>query len=267
MKFSQNILLIFLIAFSGFAFSQIPQKPNPPRLVNDFAGALERNDLENLERKLVAFNDTTGTQILIAIVNDLGDYDAASFAFELGEKWGVGNKGFDNGIVVLVKPFGNKNQRKAFIATGYGLEGIIPDATSKSIVENEMIPYFKNNDFYGGLDNATNVLMGLSSKEFAAADYVAKSKKYPIRFLPLLIIIFVIYNLASLMNKSKKQTHTAGHTGSLMQNILIARGINQMHRGKYGSFTSGSGGFGGGGGGFGGFGGGSFGGGGAGGSW
>jgi len=124
-----SILLILLIISQITGYGQtIPARPDPPRLVNDFANILTEAQINQLENKLVYFNDTTSTQIAIVIVNSLDGYDKASYAYEIGEKWGVGQQGFNNGIVILLKPKTESESGEVFIATGYGLEGAIPDA-------------------------------------------------------------------------------------------------------------------------------------------
>ena len=263
-----QLFLVFLVPFSFTVFSQegIPQRPNPPRLVNDFAEVLSPAEEQELESKLVAFDDSTGTQVVIITINDLGGYDKAEFTYTLGEKWGVGQKGFDNGVVIMVKPTGGQGQRHTFIAPGYGLEGVIPDATANRIVENEMIPEFKNANYYQGLHKATDIIMALANKDFAAADYNKKQQSPPkfLAFIPLLIIIFFFV----LITFAKKRHQNIGHNTSLWTLLFLMSSAGRSHSGSYGNFQSGSGSFrGSGGGGFGGFGGDSFGGGGAGGSW
>ena len=121
----------------------LDQKPvQDLELVQDYADILTDAEEQGLRQALLAFEDSTSTQILIVTVNDLCGYDKAEFTYTLGEKWGVGQDGKDNGIVIMVKPHGGKGQRHTFIAPGYGLEGVLPDAIAKRIVENEMIPNF-----------------------------------------------------------------------------------------------------------------------------
>src|SRR6056297_4342191 len=99
-------LIVLTMALLGFIFinAQIHERPSPPKLVNDFAGILEQNEYNNLEKSLEQFARETSTQILVVTVQDLQGFDPGDFAFRLGEKWGVGQKGKDNGIVVLLKP-------------------------------------------------------------------------------------------------------------------------------------------------------------------
>ena len=150
----KKILITLLAIFSLTAVlnAQIPERPNPPRLVNDFAGVLSKNEFSNLEETLESFARQTSTQIVVVTVADFDGQDKAEYAFDLGEKWGVGQKGKDNGIVVLLKPKTGNSRGEVFVASGYGLEGVLPDAIiNRDVVDNEMIPRFKQNDYYGGL--------------------------------------------------------------------------------------------------------------------
>jgi len=260
--------VLFVLMFTSIFGQSIPTRPSPPRLVNDFANILSEKEVRALETKLVRFNDTTSNQITIITVKSLGDYTPSMFATEIGLQWKVGQKGFDNGIVLLVKPKMSSSDRgKAFIAVGYGLEPAIPDAISKRIVDNEMIPYFKQGDYYGGINQATNVLMKFAAGEISADGYGKKSETPAIFSLFPFIIIFIII---LLIRRGGGKSHGIGgrSSGSSLWTALLLGSMmsNSSGSGSWGSFSGGSSGFGGGGG-FGGFGGGSFGGGGAGGSW
>jgi uncharacterized protein len=249
------VALVLINAAIGFAQEGIPEPPNPPRLVNDFANLLSSEELQSLESKLVAFNDSTSVQIAVVIVPTLGGYEKADYAQQLGQKWGVGGSKFNNGIVILVKPKTASENGEAFIATGYGVEGSIPDATASDIVNNEMIPYFKQNDYYGGINAATDVLMALVKGEFKADSY-SKKKKGSSAFIIIIIVIVIVILISR--NNNHHNINRSGSGGALFLPWLLMGGGGSGRSGGFG---------GGGGGGFGGFGGGSFGGGGAGGSW
>jgi len=263
-------LVLFVLMFTSTFGQSVPARPNPPQLVNDFANILSAKEVRALEAKLVRFNDTTSNQITVVTVKSLGDYTPSMFATEIGLQWSVGQKGFDNGIVLLVKPKMNSRDRgKAYIAVGYGLEPVIPDAIAKRIVDNEMIPFFKQGDYYGGINQATNVLMQFAAGEISAEGYGNKSETPAIFSLFPFIIIFIII---IIIRKSNGGSHGIGGRSSnsgLWTALLLGSMMNNNSgSGSWGGFSGGSSGFGGGGGGgFGGFGGGSFGGGGAGGSW
>ena len=258
-NYTKTLLLFAVIILqSGISFAQggIPAAPNPPRLVNDFANILSQDQLQSLESKLVAFNDSTSVQIAVVIVPSLDGYEKADYAQQLGAKWGVGGSKFNNGFVILVKPKTSSERGEAFIATGYGVEQFVPDATSYDIVNNEMIPHFKQNDYYGGINAATDVIIALVKGEYKADSYGKSKKGAPIGFIIVIIIIIII--LISRNNNNGRTINRSGSAGMLFFPWMMGGGGG----------SSGGGGFGGGGGGgFGGFGGGGFGGGGAGGSW
>jgi len=261
------VFLLALIPGTGNA-QDFPEKPVPPRLVNDFTGMLRDNEIAALEHKLVAFNDSTSTQIAIVIVSDLNGYDRADYAQRLGEKWGIGQKGFDNGLLILVKEKTNTSDGQVFIAQGYGLEGAIPDVTCGEIVDYEILPAFRRGDFYEGLDKATDMLMSLARGEFPA-DKIGKSgKKDSGGIAPFIIIIIIIIIIMFMRSGgSKNQRHISDKGLPLWLLLSMLNSGRGSHKGSWGGFSGGGGLGGSGGGGFGGFGGGSFGGGGAGGSW
>ncbi|MBK7173876.1 MAG: TPM domain-containing protein [Bacteroidales bacterium] len=259
-----NLFIAFLIAIlcqvNLSAQDAIPEVPNPPRLVNDFAGILSSDQVASLEQKLVAFNDTTSTQIAVVIMESLSGYDPSDFAQRLGAKWGVGGAKFNNGFVILVKPKTASEKGEAFIASGYGVEGNVPDATAWDIVNNEMIPYFRQNDYYGGINAAVETLFKFTSGEFKASSY-GKSKGGSGIIVAIILFILAFFFFTKGRNN---RNINRGSTSSMLWPFLFGASSG----GNWGNFSGGSGGFGGGGGGgFGGFGGGGFGGGGAGGSW
>jgi uncharacterized protein len=267
----QILSLLFLAIFAVSVFAQdIPERPNPPRLVNDLANVLSDQEEQMLENELVQFNDQTSTQICIVTLPSLNGQEISELSFQIGEKWGVGQKGKNNGVVVVFKPKTANEKGAVFVAVGYGLEPVIPDAiANREVVDHAMIPHFRENDIYGGLLEGSKVLMGLASGEFTAADYQKKvggKKDKDKGGSAFFIIILVFIIIISIFRGGRGGHYNSG--GSLP--FWLAMGLLSSNRGSgsWGGFSGGSGGFGGGGGGsFGGFGGGSFGGGGAGGSW
>jgi len=261
-------LALLWVGIAGLQAQDIPNRPTPPRLVNDLAGILSASQVQYLENKLRHFHDTTSNQIVVLTVKSLNGYDKADFAYRVGEKWGVGQKKFDNGVVLLVKPkYSNRDRGQAYIAVGYGLEPAIPDAISRRIVDNEMIPYFKNGDYFSGIDKAINILMQLAAGEISAEGYNKATKGSPLTAILPFLIFFLIFILIrksgggrnTMSNRGSSSFWTGMFLGSMM-------GGGHSSSGFGGGSSFGGGGFGGGSS-FGGFGGGSFGGGGAGGSW
>lgn len=269
----KKILLLGLILIIGFwAYTNdLPKRPNPPTLVTDYANVFTANERARLESKLVEFFASTSTQIAVVTVKDLADNEIADYAFKLGEAWGIGDEKFNNGVLLLIKPKTSTGKGEVFIAVGYGLEGVVPDATAKQIVANELIPRFKENDMYGGVESATTVLIELTKGEYNHQQY-AQNVQSGQGFNPFLLFILIFFVFPILFGRKRKSFYSAGGRSTLP--FLVALGMlggsRRNHSGLFNDFSSGSGSFGGGGksfGSFGGFGGGGFGGGGAGGSW
>ena len=249
------ILACFIAVLAAFGFESpaqdFPAAPNPPRLVNDFANMLTEAEAQALESKLVAFDDSTSSQIAIVTVNTINGYDVSDYAFRLAEDWGIGQQGKNNGILILVA----LDDRKMFIATGYGVEASVPDVVAFRIVDRILKPNFRNEDYYQGLDEATNRLMGLISGEFEAEP--EESGKSGFMFFMILLLFIVVIIIISRRGGGKGGNR--GRGGGFFPPI-VTLGNPYRSGSSWGDFS-------GGGGSFGGFGGGSFGGGGAGGSW
>ncbi|MBS1731929.1 MAG: TPM domain-containing protein [Bacteroidetes bacterium] len=250
-------LLLFVFSISVSA-QNLPAKPNPPKLVNDFTNTLTHDQQESLERKLVAFDDSTSTQVAVVIIASLDGYDVSEYNTALGRAWGVGGKEFSNGVILLIA----KNDRKLNIATGYGVEGALPDITCKHIIDEVIVPNLKEQDYYRGIDEGTDAII-----KAVQGEYKVPRKKMPggsSGFVVIIIIILIFLFLAS---------RGGGRNGGFMsrrgyRSIIGQMLINEMlNSGRGGGGGGWSGGGSSGGGGFGGFGGGSFGGGGASGSW
>ena len=252
------------------AMAQVPPRPDPPRLVNDLAGILTPQQEQWLEDSLARFDRRTSNQVAVVILADLGDMDPAEMAYEIGEQWQVGTSEDNNGVVILVKPKTTSSRGQAFIATGYGLEGALPDATCKMIVEREMIPHFKQNDYFGGIVAAVGVVCPIAAGEYSKERYEEDGGGAVAGLLALGVALFMFFIIVVVMRKSGGNNGNRGDgfggTGTFGPGGIFLGGLPFGHiggSGRSGGFDSG--GFGGGG--FGGFGGGSFGGGGAGGSW
>ncbi|MDX1285105.1 MAG: TPM domain-containing protein, partial [Draconibacterium sp.] len=255
--------IIFILVLTGIIsqlFAEIPERPVPPRLVNDFASVLSENEYNQMESHLEKFARETSTQIVVVTLGDLEGYDPADFAQRLGEKWGVGQKGKDNGLVVLLKPKTNDSRGQIYISTGYGLEAVLPDIiVNREIVENEMIPRFKENDYYGGLAAGINVMMEITRGEYTAEHYKQSVNSGGGGFSIFGILLFIA--IISIFGRGRRRRfYSPGRSLPFWLAMGMMSGGSRGSSGSFGNFSSGSGSFGG----FGGFGGGSFGGGGAG---
>lgn len=251
-----HLLLALILLVPALSLAQdLPPRPSPPRLVNDLADLLSPEEEAALERKLVAYDDSTSTQFLIITLPDLGGWDIAEFSFAIGDAWGVGQEKIDNGLVITV----SRDDRKVFMATGRGLEGPLPDVLCKRIVDQIMVPAFREGGFHAGIDRAVDAAILTIGGEFVQ-ELQDDGGGGPLPIGPIIILILVIAIIIAISAKNSGGGHGQIGRGGWGGGPVIWGG------GHWGS--SGGGGFGGGGGGgFGGFGGGSFGGGGAGGGW
>jgi len=260
-KLIRSSILTLLLAMFWFAApaqddKDLPAQPNPPMLVNDMAHVMSTDQVASLEAKLVGYAQSTSTQIAVVTVQDIGDYDVADYTVRLFNKWGVGQKDKNNGIMLLAAI----NNHKIHISTGGGVQGDLTDALCGRIIRNEITPSFKGGDYYQGFSKGADSIIAATKGEYVGAPQQPQGNRVP----PVVIILIIvgIYFILWLINRNR------GGSGTYMS----GRGFGAFGAGWFlGGGGFGGGGFGGGGdsggGGFGGFGGGGSDGGGASGSW
>lgn len=259
-----KVLFIFIATLLSFSFSyaqyDIPEKPGFQTSVYDYYNLLSGPEKSSLEQKLIKYSDTTSTQIVIAIISSTEGENINYLGAQWGEKWGIGQAKEDNGILILLA----RDDRRIAINTGKGIEYLLTDALSKRIIERDIIPYFKQNDYYGGLNRGCDAIFEVLTGEYKGSRKSSNKNEFPIGFIFILIFIIVLIAIS----KNKRGGGKGGNRRNRSDGIDILEAIILSNLGR-GSYRKGSsGGFGSGGGGFGGgFGGGSFGGGGASGSW
>lgn len=268
-RISVKFLFIFTITLLSFSFSyaqyDIPEKPDFQTSVYDYYKLLSSSEKSSLEQKLVKYSDTTSTQIVIAIISSTKGENINYLGAQWGEKWGIGQAKEDNGILILLA----REDRRIAINTGKGIEYLLTDALSKRIIERDIIPYFKQNDYYGGLNRGSDAVFEVLTGEYKGTRKSSNKNEFPIGF----IFIFIFIILLIVISKNKRGGGNRGNRGNRSDGIDILEAIilSNIGRGSYRKGASGGFGSGGGwssGGGFGGgFGGGSFGGGGASGGW
>lgn len=221
----------------------IKTPPSPPQLVNDYTPTLTLDQRQALEQKLVQLDNATSTQIVVVIVPSLDGYDVADAATELGRSWGVGGKK-NNGVVLLICV--DKNNRKLNISPGYGLEGGLTDITASHIIQDVIVPNFKGEDYYRGIDEGTDAIIKAVKGVYSSPRDTRSGGGGGGKII-FLVIIVIFLLLAG-----------RGGGGGIIGPMILGSLLGGGRGGGGGS---------GGGGGFGGFGGGSFGGGGSSGSW
>lgn len=141
-----QVVLAALLLYSAPATAQVPVPPLKAR-VTDLTGTLTADQRAALEKKLAAFEARKGGQVAVLLVPTTQPETVEQFATRVFDQWKLGRKGVDDGALLLVA----KDDRKLRIEVGYGLEGVIPDAVAKRIIEEEIVPRFKQDDFYGGI--------------------------------------------------------------------------------------------------------------------
>jgi len=190
--FKKILFILGILLCGGMAFAQnFPPKSNT--LVTDFTNTLSAEDKQRLENKLVAFDDSSSTQIAVVIIKSVGDYDINEYGQGLGRNWGIGQKGKNNGILVLVA----MADHKMTIQTGYGAEGALPDAIAYQIRTQDINPRFKAGDYYGGLDVGTDDIIKYTKGEYKADPNYNKQKHQkssggPIGFIVIIVIVILI---------------------------------------------------------------------------
>ena len=250
-KILYSLLVLMLFGIGALA-QNFPEKPTT--LVSDYTNTLSAGETAALEQKLVAFADSTSSQIAVVLVPTLEGYDVADYAVRLADKWGIGQDKKNNGVILLV----SIGDRKMSIQTGYGMEGALPDAIARRIIENSIKPAFKQGAYYQGLDAGTNDIIAYTKGEYKNdAPKRGKTKSFPLVFILVFILIFIAIARKSGGGGNGQVIGGRGTAGAFWW--LLASGGGGSSGGGFGGGSDS--------GGFGGFGGGSFGGGGASGSW
>lgn len=264
--YSLLTLVLLLCGGTAFADYKLPEQQNPPRLVNDYAHVLSAGEVQQLEQKLRDFDAKTSTQISIVTIATLGDYDISDYGLALFNKWGIGQASKKNGVLLLAAI----QDRKVTIRVGKGLEGVLTDAKSGTIIRNEIVPAFRDQRYFDGFSNAADAIIATTKGEYTSEGHV-KHKKIPGAAI-ILAIVFILFIIKMMGGggggggRGRYLSRRGGGVGNFATGWLIG---SLLSGGSRGSGWGGGGGDWGGGGGsdWGGFGGGSSGGGGASGSW
>lgn len=260
--FFRYFLFVALLCLSWQGGAQSRWCPEPTnKLVNDYGNVLSDHQLQRLEHRLVAFDDSTSNQILVVITPSLHDCEIMDLGTRIGTEWGVGQKDLKNGVVILIKSKQNDDDYgDVAILPGYGLEGALPDVFCKRIIDDKMVPSLAEGDYYKALVDALDIIEPVCRGEYSFERYEKDDRRGALAALGVFIILIVVAVVIGTRYNKKHPNNGGNHFGG---GDGFSRGGGPIFWG--GMPRGGSGGFGGGfsGGGFGGFGGGSFGGGGA----
>ncbi len=243
-----SVLLLTVLVGTLPLHAQLQYPPKPAARVNDYGHLFSREERQALENKLIAWEAATSNQLFIATFESLKGEDLNQISISIAEAWQPGQADRNNGVLITVFML----DRKSRIEVGYGLEGVLPDAIVNDIRLNLMNPYFRAEQYYGGLSKAIDGIVAAVDGEYAA---VAKPKRRPSRHRGggggggLMFIMVMLF----LMLGGRKGGGRRGR-GVLPALFLMSMMGGGRHGGMggFGSGGFGGGGFGGGGGGFGG---------------
>jgi uncharacterized protein len=230
-----GVLFFMLMLVPAVIYSQ-PQVPILQQRVTDFTNTLSYNEWRILESRLKQFEDSTSTQIAIVFMNSMEGADIFDYSMKVFDENRIGSRSKNNGVLIVVA----KNDHKIRITTGYGLEGVLTDALTTQIVEREIKPYFKANNFYAGLSAGVSAIMSATAGEYKVQ---SRGKNAPMISVILVMIFFGVMGAFVLPFLAGRRRFVIGSRGS-----IYGSGWGWPYGGSSGGSGFGGGSFGGGGG-------------------
>jgi uncharacterized protein len=215
----KRMLLIFVLAVvcGGAARAAEVMPPPPTDYFNDYANVVSPDTAERLNQELQQFDHDTTTQIVVAIYPTMqSDSSVDDYAVRIFNTWKVGGKKYNNGAVLFVF----MQQHKMFIQTGYGLEGALPDALCKQIIDEQITPRFKQGDYAGGLSAGVDAILAATKGEYKGRDTSADRLIITVVSVlgaALFILIFVwgwLYSKRQAAKQGARHYSSSGHSSS-----------------------------------------------------
>jgi uncharacterized protein len=251
------LFLLLILTAAGTAFSNFSAEPAADstikitQYVTDETGTLKSQEINRLRQILKNFEDSTSNQIVVYIIKSLNGTPIEMAAYDIAEKNGIGQKGKNNGALLLIA----MNDKRMRIEVGYGLEGALPDALCGRIIENEITPSFKTGNYYEGILNGVNAIISATKGEYKSE----KSKKgiggcigpgvfviIVVGFIIIMIVIEIlkgIFGFGRVFSRSKNNKGDGWNSGGWWW----GGGSGGSSGGSFGGFSGGGGSFGGGG--------------------
>jgi uncharacterized protein len=258
------LAVLATVALAWAALAE-PTFPALTGRIVDQAGLLDASARARLEAKLQELEAKTTTQLVIVTLPSLEGYDIADYGYQLGRHWGIGQKGSNNGVLLIVAP----KDRRVRIEVGYGLEGTLTDAVSRLIIDHAILPRFRVNDFAGGIERGADDIVQVLSGD--ADDFKRRAAErdsrprggegislFSIVLFILLIWLFIYLQRAQQQAARQSSARTGGQADRRRRSpwgpviVPMPGGGGWSGGGWGGGGGSGGGGFGGGGGSFGG---------------
>ncbi len=198
MKLFKSIILGMLCVSALLGAITFPSL-NHSRIVDE-AGLFSATQKASLESTLSAHESATSNQIVVVTLASLQGYDIADYGYQLGRAWGIGSKEHNNGVLLIIAP----NERKVRIEVGYGLEGALPDAIANSIIQNTILPAFKQKNYFEGASSGVNAIISAVKGEYKADETTKKSSHHSF-VVPLLFFFFMVFNAMLSFNTSNQK--------------------------------------------------------------
>lgn len=241
-----TLVLILVLAYIPLLAQEIPSRPVPLRFVNDFSSILSRNEKALLEQELVDFERETSTRVVIIAVTGFDGASLGYFVSKVAEEWEICQGGASKEALVVFKPKTLNEKAEVYIATGDKTGHLIPEAVANRIINYEMTPRFKQNDYYGGLAAGIKVIMELTRGEYTTEAYTnqvvnSEKKRNPCLFL---IFLLLLASLPMLGGWKKGRCFTTGRNGlPFLSTISMIGTRRNSYSGLYANFSSGNGSF------------------------
>lgn len=238
----------FLLAFLFFLPLVINAQPPIPELwgvrVHDEAHILSTGFVDQLEQRLKSDEDSTSNQIAVLIIKSLEDYPLEDYTLKVAEKWKLGDKDKDNGVLLFVAV----DDRQLRIETGYGVEGALPDALCKQIIRNEITPYFRQGNYEAGIQAGVDAIVKAIAGEYKAEPQTSARRSRGGSIVPFLIIVVILILISKMRGGGGRNYRGGGwSSGSGWFGGGFSGGGGSWGGGGGGGFSGGGGGFGGGG--------------------
>jgi uncharacterized protein len=253
MPHAHRPLLLSLLIFSILVASSLSFALDVPPLrgrVNDYAGVMNQDQARSLESQLAQFEQDTGHQVAVLTIPTLDGEDIEGFSIRVAENWKIGKKGFDDGVILVVAI----KDRKLRFEVGYGVEGVLPDAITKHITSNYIVPRFRSQDYAGGIISGIDTVLKVIKKEPLPESARKKggSQGSKVNFLVMLAVTFAVLGLMGFGSMGNRRRNSIWATRGRGGPPIFWGGGGFGGGGFSGGGGSDSGGFSGGGGGFGG---------------
>jgi uncharacterized protein len=213
-------LFLLCVCLSYVAALEVPE--HPKGRITDFTSTLSLNEISFLEQKLADHEINTTNQIAVLMIPSLEGDNLEDYSIRLADKWKIGQKGKDNGVILLIV----KNDRKLRIEVGYGLEGALPDGLAGSIIRDEIAPHFRKNQFFEGINRGTDaIIRAISPGLHPKTPKVREAPHSPIPLwawvvfvlLPLIVgvlVFFYWYRLVEKWDRLAEKAHQLSGFGS-----------------------------------------------------